>query len=260
THPLSSPILGTPESVSKISTKDIQNFWQENYTTNRMFVSAVGRVEHDDLCNKVEQKLGNRRGKECKRKEVNGNHTRINMVRKPELNHEYVALTSRCFPYDNQERFPFLIGLSILGVGMSSRLFQKLRQEMGLVYYVSAFTEFFRDTGIFGIYLSTDKNKLSKTLSAIVDLLNSLKFSSEEINIAKERTKGNIVISLEDNTDKMVRNVKEEMYLGERLSAPELLERIDSVKFEEVRDLRKRFFKPEVFDITILGRSKDVIW
>jgi len=260
THPLSSPILGTPESVSKISTKDIQNFWQENYTTNRMFVSAVGRVEHDDLCNKVEQKLGNRRGKECKRKEVNGNHTRINMVRKPELNHEYVALTSRCFPYDNQERFPFLIGLSILGVGMSSRLFQKLRQEMGLVYYVSAFTEFFRDTGIFGIYLSTDKNKLSKTLSAIVDLLNSLKFSSEEINIAKERTKGNIVISLEDNTDKMVRNVKEEMYLGERLSTLELLERIDSVKFEEVRSLRKRFFKPEVFDITILGRSKDVIW
>jgi len=259
-HPLSSPILGTPESVSKISTKDIQNFWQENYTTNRMFVSAVGRVEHDDLCDKVEQKLGNRRGKECKRKEVNGNHTRINMVRKPELNHEYVALTSRCFPYDNQERFPFLIGLSILGVGMSSRLFQKLRQEMGLVYYVSAFTEFFRDTGIFGIYLSTDKNKLSKTLSAIVDLLNSLKFSSEEINIAKERTKGNIVISLEDNTDKMVRNVKEEMYLGERLSATELLKRIDSVKFEEVRDLRKRFFKPEVFDITILGRSKDVIW
>ncbi len=259
-HPLSSPILGRPESVRRITSSDICDFWQMNYTTDRIFVSAVGKVDHGELCVQVEEKLGNRRGVGLKRELTPAKHTRVNLIAKHELNHEYVTLSSRCFPYNNEERFPFLIGLSILGMGMSSRLFQKLRQEMGLVYNVSAFTEFFSDTGVFGIYLSTDIDKLLRTLDAIVDLFNSLEFSTEEIEIAKERIKGNVVISLEDNANRMERNVKEEMYLGERIDIPELLSRINNVKFEEVKDIQERFFNSKDFNITVLGRSKDVSW
>lgn len=259
-HPLSSPILGRPESVRRITSSDICNFWEMNYTTDRIFVSAVGKVDHGELCVQVEEKLGNRRGVGFERKLTPAKHTRVNLIAKPELNHEYVTLSSRCFPYNNEERFPFLIGLSILGMGMSSRLFRKLRQEMGLVYNVSAFTEFFSDTGVFGIYLSTDIDKLSRTLDAIVDLFNSLELSKEEIEIAKERIKGNVVISLEDSANRMERNVKEEMYLGGRIDIPELLSRINNVKFEEVKDIQERFFNSKDFIITVLGRSKDVSW
>lgn len=259
-HPLSSPILGTPESVCGITPGDILNFWKDNYTTDRMFVSAVGKVKHEELCDQVNEKLGDRKGMGYERKLVPESRTQVNIISKPELNHEYVTLSSKCFPYNNNERFPFLVGLSILGMGMSSRLFQKIRQEMGLVYYVSAFPEFFSDTGIFYIYLSTDKNKLSKTLDCIVNLLNSLEFSPEEVEVAKERIKGNIVITMEDNASRMGRNVKEEMYLEERVSIPELLKRIENVKFKEVNDLRKRFFNPKGFNLTLLGGSKDVTW
>ncbi len=259
-HPLSSPILGTPASVQSITFSDIRNFWQKNYTTDRIFVTSVGKVDHRELCVQISEKLGDRKGKGFEREFLPEKQTRVNIVSKPELNHEYVTLSSKCFPYNNKERFPFLIGLSILGMGMSSRLFQKLRQEMGLVYYVSAFPEFFSDTGIFYIYLSTDKDKLSKTLDAIIDLFNSLRFSREEVEVAKERIRGNIVISMEDNASRMGRNVKEEMYLGKRVSIPELLKRINSVKFEEVKDIQERFFKPEVFNITLLGESKNVSW
>lgn len=259
-HPLSSPILGTPKSVNKISSNDIKSFWEENYTTDRIFVSAVGKVNHKELCNQVSEKLGNRKGKEFNRETISEKQTRVNVIQKSELNHEYITLSSKCFPYNNKERFPFLIGLSILGMGMSSKLFQKLRQEMGLVYYVSAFPEFFSDTGIFYIYLSTDKDKLSKILESIVNLLNSLEFTQDEVEIAKERIKGNIVISMEDNAGRMGRNVKEEMYLGERVPIPELLKRIENVKFDEICNVKERFFNPEVFTLTLLGGSKNVDW
>lgn len=259
-HPLSSPILGTPESVGSIAPKDIKNFWEENYTTDRMFVSAVGKVNHKELCSQVSEKLGDRKGKGFNRGLAPERQIRVNIIPKSELNHEYVTLSSKCFPYNNKERFPFLIGLSILGMGMSSKLFQKLRQEMGLVYYVSAFPEFFSDTGIFYIYLSTDKDKISKTLESVVNLLNSLEFTPNEVEIAKERIKGNIVISMEDNAGRMGRNVKEEMYLGERVSIPELLKRIDKVKFEEICDIKERFFNPKVLNITLLGGSESVNW
>ncbi|MEA1913350.1 MAG: pitrilysin family protein [candidate division WOR-3 bacterium] len=259
-HPLSSPILGTPESVKRLTREEIKNFWEQNWTTDKMFVSAVGRVNHRKLCNQAAEKLGDKRGNASGRTSSSEERTRINIISKPELNHEYVALTLRSFPYNNQERFPLLVCGSILGSGMSSRLFQKLRQEMGLVYDVSAFSEFFSDTGVFGIYFSTDKDKLQKTLDAIRELLNSSNFSQEEVEIAKERLKGNIVLSLENNTNRMVRNAKEEIYQGGRISIPLLLSRIENVKPSEVREIKNRYLDPKNFVLTALGRNDNVSW
>ncbi|MCK4422255.1 insulinase family protein [candidate division WOR-3 bacterium] len=259
-HPLSSPILGTLESLNKITVVDIKDYWQNNYTTDRMCVSAVGRVNHRELCEQLNKNFENRKGGRFKRKSARIKPKRFNIISKPELNHEYITLSASCFPYNDEERFPFLVALSILGMGMSSRLFQKLRQEMGLVYEVSAFNEFFSDTGIFGIYLATDENKVAKSLDAIRDLLNGLTFTKEGVEVAKERIKGNIVISLEDNSNRMIRNLREEMYLGKRIGVNELIERIDKVKFKDVVEMKDRFLKPDIFDITLLGRSKDVSW
>lgn len=259
-HPLATPILGTQKTVKNIDSDYVREFWKENYTSDRMFISAVGAVEHDKLCDELNEKLKANNGKINTRERVSPSRKKVNLVKKPELNNEYVTLSATSFPYNNKEKFPFVISLSTLGMGMSSRLFQRLRQELGLVYHVSTFNEFFSDEGLYGIYFSTDSNKLKTTINEIRKVINSFRLKDDEIEVAKERIKGNIVISLESSRNRMVRNAKEEMYLGESIRIEELLRRIENTKNEEVREMKDKYFDFERFNITVLGKSKDVTW
>ncbi|MEJ2568298.1 MAG: insulinase family protein, partial [candidate division WOR-3 bacterium] len=164
------------------------------------------------------------------------------------------------FSYNHELRFALLIAGTILGSGMSSLLFQKLRQELSYVYEVATFNEFFSDSGIFGIYFSTDESRLPDALKATRDLLDSLNFSEEEVSMAKERLRGNVVISLESNGNRMERNVKEEICKGTRSTIPELLKKIEDVSVEEVSRVVRSFLKPENFVLTVLGEEDNVSW
>lgn len=259
-HPLSKPIFGTVRSVKKITVKDIINFWKSMWVRDRIYVSAVGNVNHDELCEQIEKRFPGKKGNGFSRKSHGITKEKINIVEKSELNHEYVAISRNTFTYDNDDRLPFLVGSSILGSGMSSRLFRKLRQEESLVYHVSNFNEFFSDTGIFGVYLSTDASKLQKTLDLTGDIMRNLNFSREEFKVAKERIKGNIVIFLEDNANRMVRNVKEEIYRGRRTEIDALLKDIEEIKLEDAVHTAEKYLNPDNFALTVLGRSKDVSW
>lgn len=259
-HPLSRLILGDFETVQNIKREDIIEFRDKNWTADKIFVSAAGKVDHDNLCDLVRKRINRKRGNSLERKSFSIESTKVNTIAKAELNHKYVALSFPSFDYNHDLRFAFLISGTILGSGMSSRLFQKLRQDLSYVYEVSAFNEFFSDTGIFGIYFSTDENKLPRALGATRGLLDKLDFTKEEVESAKERLRGSIMISLENSGNRMERNVKEEIYRGERSSIDSLLERIDSVSMEEIKHINKEYLKPDRFVLTVLGEEDNVSW
>ena len=259
-HPLARLIMGSAESVNNISPRDIREFWDDSWTAERIYVSAVGKINHGNLCNLVNKKIVRKKGDVFKRKFPEVKSKRINAISKPDLNHKYVALSFPSFSYNHELRFALLIAGTILGSGMSSLLFQKLRQELSYVYEVATFNEFFSDSGIFGIYFSTDESKLADALSATRDLLGSLTFTEEEISIAKERLKGNVVIALESSGNRMERNVKEEICKGSRSTIPELLEKIENVSKEEVGRIVRTYLKPENFVLTVLGEENNVSW
>jgi len=259
-HPLSRLILGDLETVQSIKREDIIEFCDKNWTSDRIFVSAAGKVDHDNLCDLVGKKISKKEGNSFKRKSFSIKSKKVNTIPKPELNHKYVALSFPSLHYNHDLRFAFLISGTILGSGMSSRLFQKLRQELSYVYEVSAFNEFFSDTGIFGIYFSTDEDKLLCALKATRDLLEKLNFTKEEVENAKERLRGNIMISLENSGNRMERNVKEEIYKGKRSSIDSLLKRIDSVTMKEIKLINREYLKPDRFNLTVLGEEDNVSW
>jgi len=260
THPLARLIMGDAESVNNIRAKDVMEFWDSSWTAERIFVSAVGKVNHDRLCDMVNKKIIRKRGGLLKREFPAVRSKRINTIAKPDLNHKYVALSFPSFSYNHKMRFALLVAGTILGSGMSSFLFQKLRQDLSYVYEVSTFNEFFSDSGIFGIYFSTDERRLRDALNATRDLLSSLDFKEEEVAIAKEKLKGNVVISLESSGNRMERNVKEEICKGERSSIPDLLKEIEDVSIEEIIMIAKNYLKPEKFVLTILGEEDNVTW
>ncbi len=259
-HPLARLIMGSVESVNNIKPKDIIEFWDKRWTAERMFVSAVGKVNHDVLCDLINRKIVKKKGDGFTREFPSVQSKKINAIAKPDLNHKYVALSFPSFSYNHELRFALLVAGTILGSGMSSLLFQRLRQDLSYVYEVSTFNEFFSDAGIFGIYFSTDENKLQATLNETRDLLCSLHFTGKEIASAKERLKGNIVISLESSGNRMERNVKEEICKGKRSTIADLLKKIEDVSAEEINVIKKNYLKPDNFVLTVLGEEDNVSW
>ena len=259
-HPLARLIMGSVESVNNIKPEDIFEFWDKRWTAERIFVSAVGKVNHDSLCDLVNSKISKKKGDVFTREFPLVVSTKINAIAKPDLNHKYVALSFPSFSYNHELRFALLVDGTILGSGMSSLLFQKLRQDLSYVYEVSTFNEFFSDAGIFGIYFSTDENKLQDALNATKDLLYSLDFTEEQVTIAKEKLRGNVVISFEGSGNRMERNVKEEICKGKRSTISDLLEKIESVSAEEISVVAKNYLKPDNFVLTVLGEEDNVDW
>ncbi len=259
-HPLARLIMGSVESVNNIEPKDIVEFWDKSWTTERIFVSAAGKVNHDSLCDLVNRKIGKKRGDNVMRKFPSVRSKKINAIAKPDLNHKYVALSFPSFSYNHELKFALLVAGTILGSGMSSLLFQKLRQDLGYVYEVATFNEFFSDAGIFGIYFSTEESKLKDALKATKNLLYSLNFTEAEVASAKERLRGNIVISLESSGNRMERNVKEEICREKRSTIDELLKKIEDVSAEEVDVITKNQLNPDNFVLTVLGEEDNVSW
>jgi predicted Zn-dependent peptidase len=259
-HPLARLILGSFESVNNIRRKDIIDFWDKSWTAERIFVSAVGKVNHDSLCDLVNREISKKKGDVFTRELPSVKSKKINTIAKPDLNHKYVALSFPSFSYNHELRFALLVAGTILGSGMSSLLFQKLRQDLSYVYEVSTFNEFFSDAGIFGIYFSTDENKLQDALNETKNLLCSLDFTTSQVATAKERLRGNIVISLESSGNRMERNVKEEICKGERSTISELLKKIEDVSMDEIDVIVKNYLKPDNFVLTVLGEEDNVSW
>ena len=259
-HPLARLIMGSVESVNNIQPKDIVEFWDKSWTAERIFVSAAGKVDHDSLCNLVNSRINKKRGDIFTREFPSVKSKKITAIAKPDLNHKYVALSFPSFSYNHELKFALLVAGTILGSGMSSLLFQKLRQDLSYVYEVATFNEFFSDAGIFGIYFSTEESKLKDALKTTRDLLGSLNFTEEEIATAKERLRGSIMISLESSGNRMERNVKEEMCRGKRTTVDELLKEIEDVSAEEINIITKNYLKPDNFVLTVLGEEDNVSW
>jgi predicted Zn-dependent peptidase len=259
-HPLARLILGSVESVNNIERKDIIEFWERSWTAERIFVSAVGKVNHDSLCDLINRKIVKKKGDGFTREFPSVVSKKINAIAKPDLNHKYVALSFPSFSYNHELRFALLVAGTILGSGMSSLLFQRLRQDLSYVYEVSTFNEFFSDAGIFGIYFSTDENKLQAALNETRDLLCSLDFTEEEVATAKERLRGNIVISLESSGNRMERNVKEEICKGKHSTIADLLKKIEDVSMNEIKVVTESYLKPDNFVLTVLGEKDNVSW
>lgn len=150
--------------------------------------------------------------------------------------------------YSDERKFAGFILSNILGGGISSRLFQRVREAEALAYTVYAFLDSMRDVGVFGVYLGTDPDKLDRSLQVLDEeyrrVLND-GFSTDEIARAKEQLKGNLMLGLEGTSARMFRLAKLEMYLGEFVSLDETLALIDAVRVEDVMELAHEFLNVE---------------
>ncbi len=242
-HPLSLNVLGKEDEVKQITKKELVQYMAENYTRNGTVVAAAGNVNHEDLVGFLKNGFSFRESRD--RINTTPNNIRSFMIEeRPRISQAHIVVGSRVFPYKDRRRYPLLILNQIAGSAMSSRLFQRLREEEGLVYTISSFAELFSDTGLFGIYFAVDPKNAHRAMDSVRDEVSKLRqdIPEKELADAKSSLKGSIVIGLESTTSRMMRLARGELYLGEYVSLDKTLEEIDKVDADSVQEILADLF------------------
>jgi len=176
--------------------------------------------------------------------------------RKRELEQTHICLGTPAYPYAHEKRFASYVLNTILGGGMSSRLFQNIREKYGLVYAVFSGLSAYRDAGILSIYAGTAPGNARKVVSLIIAEFRNLKNTSipaDELQRAKDYLKGNLLLGLESTTSRMANIARQELYYGQCITLDEVSARIDAVTREDVAEVARELFQSDRIALTVLG-------
>jgi predicted Zn-dependent peptidase len=255
-HSLGFPILGRLETISRMNRTKLLAFFHQHYLGRQPIFVAAGNLKHENLLRPVQETLGRARPREKKRQSSPPRPHPQLLVKHKKLEQVHLVLGTQGISATHPRRYAFSILNTILGGGMSSRLFQEIREKRGLAYSVYSFLSSFMDSGMLGVYVGTGENTLTRVLQLILREMKKLAEDSlkpKDLRSAKEQLKGNLLLSLESTDSRMGRLAKNELYFNRFVSTEEIIEGIEKVKAEEVSALAHQTFKPNVLSLTILG-------
>jgi predicted Zn-dependent peptidase len=254
-HALARPILGPPENVRRFSRDDLTRFVNCHYANKRLLVVAAGNVQHERLVKMVEKGLGlSIESGAPKLEKASPLHSKLKRYRKS-IQQAHMVIGSRSVPYHSKDRLAVAMLNTVLGGGMSSRLFQNIREKHGMAYAIYSFSEALTDTGYWGIYLATDPARLSKARNLVLKELEALRFTpiiKSELNEVKTQFKGGLALGLENVSSRMMRLARMEIYLKRFVPLDEISELIDSVTAHRLQRLANDLFDSDCLVTTIV--------
>ena len=258
-HALGRPTLGTVKSVSSFTQPVVFEFYNASFTPRNMVFSAAGHLDHDRFVAQVAERfrgLGASSDAAQARPAAPATFAEITLKRKKSLEQVQLCLGVPAPPVDSPARYAVYLLNSMLGNGMSSRLFQTIREDRGLAYSIYSETSPFRDTGALSIYAGTSAGKIAEVLRLTLDELRRLKEDTvpeAELRRAKDQLKSNIVLGLESSSSRMSNLARQEMYFGRFFSVDEITAEVEAVTAAEIQGLARQLFRPEAIALTVLG-------
>ena len=256
-HPLGKPILGTRETVKRFDRDMIESYYRGVYAPSNLVVTAAGHLTHEGVVNLVREHFESLAPvPEAPAGPPPSTHARIALRHKKELEQVHLCLGVPSYPLPHQDRFACYVLNTLLGGGMSSRLFQNIRERQGLAYAVFSELNPYRDTGCLSIYAGTSLESAGKVVESIVKEFRQLKqecVAEEELRRAKDHLKGSLMLSLESTSSRMSNLARQEMYFGRFFTLDELVESIETVTADDVQRIARTFFDPKHIALTVLG-------
>ena len=256
-HPLGKPILGTKETVRRFDQSLILDYYKRHIFPSNIVVSAAGSLNHDRFVELVAKRFNNLKGSK------NGWHdvppvikARITMRNKKALEQVQICLGVPSHPIAHERRYASYVLNTLLGGGMSSRLFQNIRERQGLVYAIFSELSPYRDTGCLSVYAGTSRQSAPKVVESVVKEFRNLKndaIPGEELRRAKDQLKGNLMLSLESSMSRMSNLARQEMYFDRFFGLDEIIDRIEAVTAQDLRALAQEYFRSDAIAVTVLG-------
>lgn len=249
-------ILGTPQTVVSFTPQQIRAYLGRNYTTDRMFVVATGAVDHQEFLRMVEDRFASLPTSPSAPPVMEAARYVGGSVREPrDLMDAQILLGFEGKPYHARDFYCSQILANILGGGMSSRLFQEVREFRGLCYSVYAFHWGFSDTGIFGIHAATGGENLPELVPVIIDELHKSanEIHQKEIERARAQIRAQLLMGQESPAARAGQIARQMMLYGRPISNPEMMERLEGITIERLTDLAGRLFYDTVPTLSAIG-------
>lgn len=255
-HPIGRPIMGTIQSISSMPRSRLTGYINRNYRSGSIVIAATGSVSHDTLVRKVRKVFGFPEGEATKPAPAARESRRMIITRPDDNAQTHVSIGFPGIPYRHPLRIPVLTLNSYLGGGMSSVLFQKIREQRGLAYTVFSFHDFFSDAGVFGTYLATDGTHVRQAVEVILAEQRRLKkraIASSRLDRVKNQLKGHLVLGMESTGNRMNRIARQELMLGGYQSISQTLEEIDKVTPGLLREAAELCLDEDQLALAVLG-------
>jgi predicted Zn-dependent peptidase len=255
-HALGRPILGTPDSVSRLDQETLQRYFRDAYVAGNFVVVAVGNLEHDAVKALVEQAFAST--------PASGSAIAADppvvapsvQIRQKELEQSHVCLGTTGLPQNHPDRYAAYALNTVLGGSMSSRLFQNVREKRGLAYAVFSSMSSYQDVGALSIYAGCGNDVVGELVDVVIGEIRRLKLEplpDDELRRAKDHLKGSLMLNLESTSSRMSHHARQEIYRDRADTLDELLASIERVSIQDVQRLAERFFDGDSLGVTVLG-------
>ena len=260
-HPYGFQILGTKETVSALSTGDLRSLHGRAYFPGNCIIAAGGNLTHDALLQEVEKQGwfdgdGQPSAAPPPVPPVPPAVRGVGKHFERDTAQTHIVFATDTIPYADRRKYAMLVVSNVFGGGMSSRLFQRIREELGLAYAIYSFTSFYRAVGMAGVYVGTQPARAADTAQAIRDEFARMAregLRREALADAKQQTLGQLMLSLESPTARMYRLASTAIYSESYRSLDEVLKTVEALTEDEVAGVAREFFDPERQTVVSLG-------
>ncbi|MBP6322805.1 MAG: insulinase family protein [Fusobacteriaceae bacterium] len=250
-------VLGTEKTLKSITRERFLNYFNSRYVPENIGIAIAGNFDKDLLVDFLEKTFGtmNKDRKDSIETGVFSHNKGENIVKR-DCNQVHLCFNTLGLPVNDDDRYAMAVLSNTLGENMSSRLFQKIREERGLAYSIYSYTTNFTEGGLYTIYAGTSKDNYKEVINLIKEELNLIKMegiSDKELQRAQNQIKSMLVFALENSRGKMIRMWNSYQLYGKVLTVEEIEEQISKVTLEDIKKLANRIFNEKDFSLTVLG-------
>jgi predicted Zn-dependent peptidase len=248
-HPLGMPVIGVEESIKSFRREDLIEYRKNRYTSKNLVIAAAGNIDHKkvvDLSLRYIKKIsdGSNGSVSYDKVAFEKPNSILSEYYKP-IQQSHVCLGTIGLSIRDEKRFAMQVLNTLLGDGMSSRLFQNIREKYGFAYAVYSFNNMMYDTGSTGVYVGTDNSHVQKCIDLVWKELRSIQkkgVTKHELERTKEQLKGSLMLGMENIPSRMIRLGNSELYFGELMALDTIIAKINAVKLEQVQDIAEKLF------------------
>jgi predicted Zn-dependent peptidase len=261
-HGLGRPILGTRQTVRSFDRGLLMDYFGRHYTPQNIIITAAGHLEHNQIVELAAKQFdGLTAGNGPASDSAPVPHPTIRQRRKKNLEQSHICLGTPAYSNVDEKRYALYILNTVMGGGMSSHLFQNIREQRGLAYAVFSGLSTFRDAGYLSVYAGTATENVREVIKLIVEELHRMKsklLAEEEIQRAKDYLKGSTLLGLESTMSRMSNLARQEMHFGRHVSLDEIAQRVDAVTAEDVLRVAQELFSPGRIGLTMLSPTDGI--
>ena len=254
-HPLGRSVIGTRKAVAKLGRDDFIRYIERRYRADNIVISVAGDVEHGAVAALINQHFGRWDGKASVQPTEIPGLTPTVSIRMKDIEQVHLCVATRGRAQGDEDRYVLVVLDNILGGGMSSRLFQEIRETRGLVYTIASYSASYREGGMFVIYGAMSPENAPEVLRLTFEEIAKLApaFDEAELHRAKESLKGSVMLSLESTGSRMFKLGRSELYYGRQIGLDEIIGRIDAVTLDDVRAMAAQIFTPDQLAMAAIG-------